>query len=424
MTNKNSIAVLPFDNLSSDPENEYFSDGMTEEIINALSKVEGLKVTARTSCFAFKHNKQDIRKIGKDLGVSMVMEGSIRKAGEQVRITAQLIRSEDGFHVWSENFDRKLDDIFKLQDEISLLIADKVREHGGHFEIKDHLVDAPTKNIAAYQLYLKGRYYFNKWTLPSFKKAAECYKKSIQEDPNFSLPYFGAGFTYSCLGSWGGMHQKQAFELVGAFYEQGKKLNDSSFFGYMCESQYLFWARWEYKEGYEIVRRAHELNPNDAELNEFIAEIYTTLGDFETALKYIELSTKLNPLSPNHCYTKANFHYLQGEFDAALESIEKGLLLAPEFIILVELKLACFIHLGQEESLLQTVELNRGMLQFPDLYHYIYNLFHKKSEVNQEEILSLFKEMQETDITPLVGCRANINELDLKDSNARYSACP
>ena len=403
MTTQNSIAVLPFDNLSSDPENEYFSDGMTEEIINALSKVEGLKVTARTSCFAFKTNKQDIRKIGKDLGVSMVMEGSVRKAGNRVRITAQLIRADDGFHIWSENFDRKLDDIFELQDEISLLIADKLREHGGHFDIDDHLVNAPTNNITAYQLYLKGRYYFNKWTLPTFIKAAECYEQSIQEDPTFILPYFGAGFSYSCLGSWGGMDQQVAYGRVESYYEQGKRLSNSTFFGYMCESQYLFWAQWKYREGYEIVQRAHKLNPNDAELNEFIAEIYTTLGDFETAWKYIELSTKLNPLSPNHCYTEANFHYLQGDFETALESIEKGLLIVPEFIILVELKLACFIHLRQEENLIKTVELNKGMLQYPDLYHYVYNLFHKKSKVNQEEVLSLFETMQKADVTPLVG---------------------
>lgn len=403
MTNQKSIAVLPFDNLSSDPENEYFSDGVTEEIINALSRIDGLNVTARTSSFVFKSNKQDIRKIGKDLGVAMVMEGSVRKANDRVRITAQLIRSEDGFHIWSENFDRKLVDIFELQDEISILIADKVREHSGHFEIKDHLVEAPTDNITAYQLYLKGRYYFNKWTLPTFKKAAECYKRSIEEDPSFVLPYFGAGFTYSCLGSWGGMDQQPAYELVRSYYDQGKKLDDSTFFGLLCESQYLFWAQWEYKKAHEIVTQAHKLNANDAELNEYIAEIHTTLGDFDAAWDYIELSTKLNPLSPNHCYTEANYHYLKGDFEAALISIEKGLLIVPEFIILVELKLACFIHLGQEENLLKTVDLNRGMLQYPDLYHYIFNLFHKKSEVNQDEVLRLYEEMQGAEITPLVG---------------------
>ena len=155
MIDEKSIAVLPFENMSSDPENEYFSDGMTEEIINALSRIEGLKVTARTSSFVFKHHKQDVRKIGKDLGVSLVLEGSVRKSGERLRITAQLIRTDDGFHIWSENFDRKMTDIFELQDEVSLLIADKIREHFGHLHIQEHLVDVLTDNIDAYQLFSK-----------------------------------------------------------------------------------------------------------------------------------------------------------------------------------------------------------------------------------------------------------------------------
>ena len=129
-----SIAVLPFYNLSSDPENEYFSDGMSEEIINALSKIEGLKVAARTSSFVFKHQQQDVRKIGRALDVALVLEGSIRKARDRIRITAQLIRTDDGFHIWSENFDRELVDIFTLQDEISLLIAGKMFRDNGSGE--------------------------------------------------------------------------------------------------------------------------------------------------------------------------------------------------------------------------------------------------------------------------------------------------
>ncbi|MCB0644482.1 MAG: hypothetical protein KDC44_22715, partial [Phaeodactylibacter sp.] len=140
MHTQKSIVVLPFENISSDPENEYFADGVTEEIINALSKVEGLKVTVRTSSFAYKNNLKDIRMIGKELGVSTALEGSIRKSGSRIRISTQLTRTDNGFQVWSESFDRNLTDIFELQDEISLLIADKIRENFGHFEIKEHLV--------------------------------------------------------------------------------------------------------------------------------------------------------------------------------------------------------------------------------------------------------------------------------------------
>ena len=198
-----SIAVMPFKNLSSDPENEYFSDGMTEEIINALSQIDGLKVTARTSSFAFKDARQDIRQIGKELGVSLVLEGSVRKSSERLRINAKLVRTEDGFQIWSRNFDRMMTDVFELQDEISLLLADKIREHLGHLSIQDHLVQINTDNVKAYQCYLKGRYCYNKWDMPGFAEAAREFEKSILEDPTFDLPYFGIGLSYSFLGSWG-----------------------------------------------------------------------------------------------------------------------------------------------------------------------------------------------------------------------------
>ena len=190
-----SIAVLPFENLSSDLENEYFSDGMTEEIINALSKIGGLKVTARTSSFAFKNRKIDVRHIGNQLGVSTVLEGSIRKSGNRVRITAQLIHTDNGFHIWSESFDRQLEDIFALQDEVSLLIADKIRENFGHLTLEDHLVAAETKNIEAYNLYLKGRYFQLKWEAEGFEKAISCYEKSMELDPHYPLPALAASIT-------------------------------------------------------------------------------------------------------------------------------------------------------------------------------------------------------------------------------------
>jgi TolB-like protein len=132
-----SIAILPFANFSADPDNEYFSDGITEDIINALTKVDGLKVIARTSSFSYKGKIEDVRTIGKTLGVGSVMEGSVRKANNKVRITAQLINTSDGTHYWSRNFDREMEDIFALQDEISLLIANQIRENFGHFDIQD-----------------------------------------------------------------------------------------------------------------------------------------------------------------------------------------------------------------------------------------------------------------------------------------------
>lgn len=162
-----SIAVLPFVNLSAEKDNEYFSDGITEELLNALAKVEGLSVTSRTSSFAFKGKNSDIREIGKKLGVKTVLEGSVRKYGDRVRVTAQLIDSENGYHKWSENYDKKLEDIFAVQDEIAVSIVDQLKKTMTLRKPSEGLVKVTTKNIDAYNLYLKGLFYWNKWA-PDF----------------------------------------------------------------------------------------------------------------------------------------------------------------------------------------------------------------------------------------------------------------
>src|SRR6185436_14254503 len=148
-----------FVNMSADPENEYFSDGITEELLNALTRVDGLQVTSRTSAFAFKGKQDDIRDIAIQLNVDKVLEGSVRKSGNRVRITAQLINAADGYHIWSENYDRNLTDIFEVQDEISGIIANKLRENLFAAQKPEHLVKTHIKNITAYTLYLKGLHY-------------------------------------------------------------------------------------------------------------------------------------------------------------------------------------------------------------------------------------------------------------------------
>ncbi|MDF9797931.1 TolB-like protein [Catalinimonas alkaloidigena] len=193
---ENSIAVLPLENLSSDPENEYFCDGMNEEIINVLSKIKGLKVTARTSSFAFKGLKEDVRIIGNKLRVASVIEGGIRKLGKRVHIAIQLIRTDNGFHIWSDTIDRELSDIFLLQDEISLLVADKIRESFGHFEIGDHLVTNKTNNTEAYQMVLKGSYYFKRKDLQDIKKALLYFQEAVRLDPEFAEAHVYMGETY------------------------------------------------------------------------------------------------------------------------------------------------------------------------------------------------------------------------------------
>jgi TolB-like protein len=206
-----SIAVLPFVNMSADPENEYFSDGISEEILNALTRVEGLQVTARSSAFSFKGKNEDIRQIGTKLGVSTILSGSVRKAGKRMRITAQLINTADGYHVWSEVYDSDLEDIFGVQDEISLKIVTKLKENFATGNKKETIIKPLTENIDAYNLYLKGRYHWNRSNPEDISKAIKIFEEVILLDPGFALPYCALSFCYSFLGSAGLLPPAEAF---------------------------------------------------------------------------------------------------------------------------------------------------------------------------------------------------------------------
>ena len=190
-----SIVVLPFRNMSSDPENEYFSDGITEEIINALTKVKGLGVIARTSAFSFKGKDIDLREIGTELNVAYVLEGSVRKSGNKVRVAAQLIKASDGFHVFSEVYDRELKDIFEVQDDISNKIVQKFTDKIGSQIHDKNISSSSTNSLEAYELYLKGRFNLNKGSLDAVKAAIQYFETALKKDKGFCF----TSSKFSCL---------------------------------------------------------------------------------------------------------------------------------------------------------------------------------------------------------------------------------
>ena len=393
MIDQRSIAVLPFDNLSSDPENEYFSDGMTEEIINALSRIEGLKVTARTSSFAFKNQKEDVRIIGNKLGVSSVLEGSIRKSGNRVRITAQLIRTDNGFHLWSENFDRNLDDIFALQDEISLLIADKVRENFGHFALGEHLVEPQTHNVEAYNLYLKGRYYQLKWDKAGFEKAVEYYEQSLALDPDYPLPHLAASITYSYLSCWNFMPKEEGEQLAAQNLSQVDQSHAGLEAFQFAKSTKAFWLDWNLTESNRSINEALKLFPNSTDLLELGAEIMTAQGRFEEGIVLIDKALTLNPLSPNHHFTKGNIYYLWGKFDKAIQAFNEGIAIDPYWILAIRIKACCYLALKDADGLENMMsEIAEPAIQ--DYYRILFRLI-----THQETKASLSAD-QELDYIP------------------------
>ena len=335
--------------MSADPENEYFSDGITEEIINALTTVKGLKVIARTSSFAFKNKNIDVRTIGDQLGVSTILEGSVRKAKNRVRITVQLVSADDGTHFWSKNFDRELEDIFALQDEVSLRIADQIRENFGHLDIQEHLIEEPTQNIEAYNLYLKGRYQHLMWDGQGITNAIEHYEQSVTIDPSFALPYFCLAYCYAMYGSWG--NNKDLLQLSEEHLSKGFNLDKQSHVGYFSKATLAFWGQWDFVKGHTFFQKAIALNPFYTEAEEGLCELYTAVGYFEKAHWHADNILKTNPLSPNHHFTKANIHYLNEDYTKALECIETSLSINPGFTHSIALKQLCLIFSKEYDKL-------------------------------------------------------------------------
>ena len=346
-----SIAVLPFVNMSNDIDNEYFCDGITEEIINALTKVKELKVIARTSCFAFKGKNVDVRKVGKQLGVTTLLEGSVRKDNKRLRITAQLIDTVNGSHYWSKNFDRKLDNIFELQDEISVLIANKVRENFGHFNIEEHLVKNATSNVAAYELFLQGRYYQLKWTSDSLNTAIKYYNKAIAKDVNYAKAYYANLQCYGLLATWGYMPYEEGNALAEKNFLKAKEIDKQlpeyplSFVGK------FFWGLWDFKLAYQFIQQVLNINPNHIDGLEALVELFIANGFFKEALFYANKLLEVDPLSANNHYTLAHVYYYQGKYTLAIAQITNALNIRPDFELAKSLHAFCLIWLQKKDTL-------------------------------------------------------------------------
>lgn len=374
-SHERSIAILPFVNMSPDPDNEYFSDGITEEIINALTRINGLKVIARTSSFAFKGKAIDVREIGKQLGVNTILEGSVRKASNTVRITAQLVRTDDGSHIWAQNFDRELRDIFALQDEISLLIADQIRENYGHLDIHNQLIESHTQNFDAYNFYLKGRFHQLKWDKENFEQAVSCYEKSIQLDEKYPLPYYGLIQVYAYMASWNFMSRDIGYEKTREYFLAAHRLNNELIeyhFAYVTRS---LWVDWNFRLAYKQLEITLEINPQFTEAIEALVELYTAIGEFDKGLAEIDQALILNPLSPNHHYTQGNIFYLSGRYEDAIASMDKALELDREWVLAAQIKSACLIQMKARrklEQFLKEFEDPQMELDFLNFYEWVH----------------------------------------------------
>ncbi len=256
---KNSIAVLPFTNMSSDPEQEYFSDGISEEIINTLVQVPQLKVTGRTSSFMFKGKNEDLRKIGEQLSVNIILEGSVRPSGKRIRITAQLIDVQNGYHIWSEKYDRVLNDVFEVQDEIAKAIVDKLQI------TLDGKLTGPktreqTQNVEAYQLYLKGRALMYKRSQYLFE-AIQLFEKALEIDPEYALAFAGLADTYTIICYFGLLNPKETWPKAIVNAQEAMRFGPDLAETHNCNAAISLLHDWDWEKAEKQYLKALELNP-------------------------------------------------------------------------------------------------------------------------------------------------------------------
>ncbi len=307
-----SVAVLPFVNMSSDPEQEYFSDGITEEIINALVKIPGLSVPARTSVFGFKGHQGDVRKIGEQLGVAHVLEGSIRSQGKQVRITAQLIKVDDGFHLWSETYDRTIDNIFIVQEEIASAIATVLT---GELGLGVITVPNKTRNMEAYDIYLQGRALIRDRSL----EAIEVLKQATEIDPDFAPAWAALALAYQYGGYYSGDKKYQDLALTTARYTLTLDPENVDALTAMAAA---FRDTWQWVEADRYFNAAVAIDPQSSELLEDYAEFLCMVGRWEECLAVAERGHTIDPLLSPLADVYASALTIHGRYQEALDVIE------------------------------------------------------------------------------------------------------
>ena len=329
-TSEKSIAILPFVNMSSDPEQEYFCDGLTEELLNVLSQLDKFKVASRTSSFMFKGKTLDIAKVGKKLNVETVLEGSVRKSQNRIRITAQLIKVSDGFQIWSERYDREMTDIFDIQDEIALAIFDalKLKLLGKE---KASILKRSTRNPQAYQLYLKGRQNFHLLTPESYIKAIEFYNKAIDIEANYSEAYAGVASCYLNLWHFDIIPADQSLpHMIKATYKS-MEIDDQNADSHLAMARLRMWHEFDMKEAEKEFEKTLGINPNIPDAISHYGFVESFLGKKSKALKLGKKALELDPFSPMTNLNLATIFWMCLDFTALKEQSNKIIDLYPIF---------------------------------------------------------------------------------------------
>jgi serine/threonine protein kinase/tetratricopeptide (TPR) repeat protein len=325
-----SVAVLPFSDMSPAKDQEYFCDGIAEELINALTQISGLRVAARTSAFQFKGRARDIRQIGAALNVATVLDGSVRKDGNRLRVAVELIGSIDGYQLWSERFDRNLEDVFAVQDEIAHTIVSTLK--GKLAADKSAVVVAPRRDLDAYRFYLEGRYHWNKRTEDELKRSVGCFERAIDRDPDYAQAYAGMADAYVTLGTYGATAPRDVMPRAKRAVEKALEIDGGLAEAYTCRGCVRSVFDWSWADAERDFRRAIELKPSYPTAHHWYAINHLVpLGRFDEATEELHHALDLDPLALAITTSQGMKCYFAGRYDDAVRELSKTIELDESF---------------------------------------------------------------------------------------------
>jgi serine/threonine-protein kinase len=367
-----SIAVLPLLNESGDPGDEYFSDGLSEELIAALAQIKELKVIGRSSSFRFKDKKDDSKTIGKKLGVTTLLEGTVRKQGDQVRIVAELVNAADGSELWSRTFERELKDIFGVQAEIAKAVATSLELTvlGGE---EGSAKSASTKNVEAHNAYLQGHFYFERRNLEDYRKSVGFFDQATRLDPDYALAYAERSEAWTWIGDLSNEKQKEAWAAAGSDAEKAVAIDSHLAEAHAALGWVRFFIEWKFAEGLAELRHAQQLSPWNPTANDLMARVVVYLGQFQEAEKLARQAIELDPLAYQARTSLARILFTEGKLDEADASARKAAELQPTAAGSHRWQVFVAIQRGDGEAALREARLepNEGYRHFElALAHY------------------------------------------------------
>ena len=326
------VAALPLAIISSDQQDEYFADGLTEEIINTLSSIPGLKVIARTSVMKYKEASKSVGEIGRELKVGTILEGSVRKAGGRLRITIQLIDVGSESPIWSQKYDRELEDVFKIQTDIAERVAEALKVQL-LTENRTLIQQKAPEDIGAYVLYLRGRYHWSRRNKEDLEKAIAYFGEAIEKDPNYALAHAGMADCYTLMGRHLYLPAKEAFSKARDFANRALELNNDLAEAHTSLAAVLFIYDWEWDAAEDQFKRAIQLNPNYATAHYWHSVLLQTTGRLQESVTAAEKAQVLDPLSPVIGMGVVQAYFFSGQYDKAVEECHRYLDMDPSFVV-------------------------------------------------------------------------------------------